>query len=124
MKTDPTPPAASQKQSPSAAKMTVRKRLGDLESVDVDKIVKAVSRCCDGLDRVDPMTVATRTIGGLFDGATTQELDRLSIQTAAAHIAEEPEYSRLAARLLNTYIHKEVWNQDIHSFSQSIAAGQ
>ena len=51
------------------------------------------------------------------------ELDRLSIQTAAGLIAEEPEYSRLAARLLATYIDKEVTNQDVHSFSQSIAAG-
>ncbi|MCA9553134.1 MAG: ribonucleoside-diphosphate reductase subunit alpha, partial [Myxococcales bacterium] len=61
---------------------------------------------------------------GLYDGATTQELDQLSIQTAAAFIAEEPEYSKLAARLLATYVDKEVRGLDIHSFSQSVAAGQ
>ena len=33
------------------------------------------------------------------------------------------EYSRLAARLLDCYIAKEVMNQDIHSFSQAIATG-
>jgi ribonucleoside-diphosphate reductase alpha chain len=38
-------------------------------------------------------------------------------------IFEEPEYSRLGARLLNQYIEKEVRNQEIHSFSQSIAFG-
>jgi ribonucleoside-diphosphate reductase alpha chain len=48
------------------------------------------------------------TISGLYDGATTRELDELSIQTAAALIAEEPQYARLAARLLATYIDKEV----------------
>jgi ribonucleoside-diphosphate reductase alpha chain len=69
------------------------------------------------------MRVATRTISGLYDGATTSELDRLSIQTAAALIAEEPHYGKLAARLLATYIEKEVHNQEIHAFSQSIAAG-
>ena len=69
------------------------------------------------------MRIATKTISGLYDGATTRELDKLSIQTAAALIVEEPEYSRLAARLLATYIDKEVANQEIHSFSQSIAAG-
>ena len=57
------------------------------------------SRCCVGLTDVDPMRVATRTISGLYDGATTRELDQLSIQTAAAHITEEPQYARLAARL-------------------------
>jgi ribonucleoside-diphosphate reductase alpha chain len=103
--------------------MQVRKRNGDLETADVNKIVRAVSRCCEGLDAVDPLRVATKTISGLYDGATTQELDRLSIQTAAMLIAEEPTYSRLAARLLATYIDKEVSGQEIHSFSQSIAAG-
>lgn len=104
--------------------MRVRKRNGSFEPVDVNKIVRAVARCCPGLGHVDPLRVATRTISGLYDGATTKELDDLSIQTAALLIAEEPEYSRLAARLLTTYIAKEVANQGIHSFSQSIAAGQ
>ncbi len=103
--------------------MRVRKRNGTLEPVNLDKIVRAIARCCRGLANVDAIRVATKTIGGLYDGATTAELDQLSINTAAALIVEELEYSRLAARLLATYIHKEVQNQNIHSFSQSIAAG-
>jgi len=102
--------------------MRVKKRDGRLEPVDVGKIVKAVERCCPGLDKVDSMRIATRTISGLYDGATTAELDRLSIQTASSLIAEEPQYSSLAARLLCTYLDKEVQNQDIHSFSQSVRA--
>ncbi|MDE2511282.1 MAG: ribonucleoside-diphosphate reductase subunit alpha, partial [Elusimicrobia bacterium] len=103
--------------------MQVRKRSGSLEPVDVNKIVRAVARCGQGLENVDVLKIATKTIGGLYDGATTKELDNLSIQTSALLIAEEPEYSRLAARLLTTYILKEIENQDIHSFSQSISAG-
>lgn len=103
--------------------MRVTKRNGSTEPVDVMKIVRAVERCCPGLSDVDPLRVATKTISGLYDGATTRELDRLSIQTAAALIVEEPQYSKLAARLLATYIDKEVRNQEIHAFSQSIAAG-
>jgi ribonucleoside-diphosphate reductase alpha chain len=106
-----------------ATAMRVKKRNGDSEPVDVNKIVKAVSRSAAGLTRVDSMRVALKTIGGLFDGATTQALDQLSIQTAASLIAEEPEYSRLAARLLATLIEKEVMHQDVHSFSQSIGLG-
>ena len=103
--------------------MRVQKRNGDLEPVDVNKIVRAVALCAHGLDAIDPLRVATRTISGLYDGATTAELDRLSIQTAAALTAEEPEYSKLAARLLSVYIGKEVRQQDIQSFSQSIKFG-
>ena len=118
---EPTPPSGEA--AAEAVGMRVKKRNGALEPVDVNKIVRAVQRCGIGLDSVDPMRVATRTISGLYDGATTAELDQLSIQTAASLTAEEPQYSRLAARLLATYIDKEVTNQDIQSFSQSIKHG-
>ncbi|MER7003778.1 ribonucleoside-diphosphate reductase subunit alpha [Dactylosporangium sp. NPDC000555] len=103
--------------------MQVRKRDGDLEPVDVNKIVKAVERWVGDLDEIDPLRVATKTISGLYDGATTAELDKLSIQTAAELIGEEPQYSRLAARLLASFVDKEVRGQGIASFSQSIRYG-
>ena len=118
----PEQPLGGSTVAPSTA-MHVRKRHGGYETADVMKIVRAVERSSGGLENVDPLRVATRTISGLYDGATTQELDELSIRTAASLIAEEPEYSRLAARLLNVYIDKEVHNQDIHSFSQSVRMG-
>lgn len=103
--------------------MRVTKRNGSSEAVDINKIVKAISRCTYNLPNVDTLRIATKTISGLYDGATTKELDKLSIQTSASLIFEEPEYSKLGARLLNQYIEKEVRNQEIHSFSQSIAFG-
>ena len=108
----------------TAPVMQVRKRNGGLEPVDVNKIVRAVQRSAHGLTHIDPMRVASKTIGGLFNGATTRELDSISIQTSAALIAEEPEYSRLAARLLHATIMKEVAGQNIYSFSQSIELGR
>jgi ribonucleoside-diphosphate reductase alpha chain len=105
------------------ARMHVRKRNGDTEPVDVNKIVRAIDRKAVGLTDVDPMRVATKTISGLYDGATTAELDRLAIQTAAEMTGEEPQYSRLAARLLAGYIAKEVKNQGIASFSQAVTLG-
>jgi ribonucleoside-diphosphate reductase alpha chain len=108
---------------PGPVAMQVTKRSGDREPVNLDKIVRAVTRCCDGLADVDPMRVALKTIAGLYDGASTRELDELSIRTAASFIAEEPEYSKTAARLLAGYIDKEVQGLGIYSFSQSIRHG-
>lgn len=108
---------------PTATAMSVTKRNGGREPVDLNKIVRAVQRSCEGLHAIDPMRVATRTISGLYDGASTRELDELSIRTAALLTAEEPEYSRLAARLLASYIAKEVTGQEIHAFSQSVTRG-
>jgi len=115
--------AARQSEETAQTTMRVTKRNGGSEAVDINKIVRAISRCTPHLPNVDVMRIATKTISGLYDGATTRELDKLSIQTAASLIFEEPEYSRLAARLLNQYIEKEVHNQEIQSFSQSIAFG-
>ena len=103
--------------------MRVKKRDGSLEPVDVTKIVERVNRCCQGLIQVDPLRVATKAISGLYDGASTKELDNLCIQTASLLIGEDPEYSRLAARLLSTYIDEEVKSQKIGSFADSIQNG-
>ena len=116
-------PATPAPDSALETRMRVTKRSGARERVDVNKIVRAVGRCAVGLGHVDALRVATKTISGLYDGATTRELDQLSIQTAAALIAEQPEYGKLASRLLATYIDKEVQAQEIHAFSQSVAAG-
>ena len=103
--------------------MRVTKRNGTVEPVDLNKIVNAVARASEGLLGVDPMRVATRTISALADGASTRELDELSIRTAAGLIVEEPNYSRLASRLLATIIDKEVRNQNIPWFSESVRVG-
>ncbi len=116
-------PVSRKKHSSTQTQMRVQKRDGSFEEADLNKIVRAINRCCSGLNDVDALRIATRTIAGLYDGATTKELDELSIQTAASFMADEPEYSFLAARMLSTFIEKEVSNQNIWSFSQSIEEG-
>ncbi|MGI4853553.1 MAG: ribonucleoside-diphosphate reductase subunit alpha [Janthinobacterium lividum] len=117
---DLTPSFPARDETPT---MHVKKRNGSLETVDVNKIVRAVQRCSHGLSHVDAIRIASKTIGGLYDGATTRELDAISIDTAASLIAEEPQYSKLAARLLLATIIKEVAGQNLHSFSQSVEYG-
>lgn len=103
--------------------MRVKKRDGTLEPVNVNKIVNVVIACSSRLKDVDPMRVATKVISGLYDGATTKELDQLCIQTASLLIGEEPEYSKLAARLLARFIDEEVHNQNIRNFFDSVKVG-
>ena len=103
--------------------MRVTKRSGAHEPVDLNKIVRAISRCAAGIADVDPMRIALKTIAGLYDGATTRELDELSIRTASSFMVDEPAYSKLAARLLAAFVDKEVEMQGVYSFSQSIRLG-
>jgi ribonucleoside-diphosphate reductase alpha chain len=103
--------------------MRVRKRDGRLEAVDVTKIVRRVTQNAEDLRFVDSYKIAIKAISGLYDGATTKELDNLCIQTAAMLITEEPQYSKLAARLLGLYVDEEVRNLGINSFAESITHG-
>ncbi|NBT59739.1 hypothetical protein EBT16_13240 [bacterium] len=84
--------------------MHVIKRDGSREEVKIEKILHAVNRACRGIPNVEALDIAKRTISGLHDGSTTEELDNLSIATAVMLMAEEPNYSKVAARTLSESI--------------------
>ncbi|MEO7658989.1 MAG: ATP cone domain-containing protein, partial [Pyrinomonadaceae bacterium] len=55
---------ARQNDNSAQTSMQVRKRNGSLEPVDINKIVRAISRCTETLPNVDVMRIATKTISG------------------------------------------------------------
>jgi hypothetical protein len=93
--------------------MNVLKRNGTFEPINLQKIIKAISRAAEGIDHVNPHRVAAKTIANVYDGVSTAELDQRSIETAASLIAEEPNYSKLAPALLLEVIRKELERQGI-----------
>lgn len=103
--------------------MRVRKRNGTLVEVHPEKITSLVERCCHGLTIVDPKLVANKALSGLYDGVSTTELDKLLMQTAAMMISDDPEYSKLAARLLNHFVEDEVVTLGVRSFLDSARYG-
>ncbi|RKN40490.1 ribonucleoside-diphosphate reductase subunit alpha [Streptomyces hoynatensis] len=74
-----------------------------------------------------PDTEAERVLAavrrGLRPEADAAEARALAVEAAAGLIAEEPAYSRLAARLLTLAIREEAAGQGAVSFSASIAVG-
>ena len=87
--------------------MQVIKRDGTREEVKIEKILHAVHKACRGLENVEALEIAKRTINGLHEGSTTQELDDLSIANAVMLMADEPNYSKVAARMLANSARKE-----------------
>ncbi|WP_062206746.1 ribonucleoside-diphosphate reductase subunit alpha [Streptomyces sp. NBRC 109706] len=75
------------------------------------------------LPATDPARVAAAVERGRHPGSDQAELRELAIEAAAGLIAEEPEYSRLAARLLTLAIREEAAGQGAVSFADSIAVG-
>ncbi len=101
----------------------ITKRNGTSESINLDKIYKSISTSSEGLEGVDTLDVARRTISGIYEGDTTEKIDKISIQTASNLISTNPDYSYLATILLSKYIKKEVVNGGINTFSDFISSG-
>ena len=89
--------------------MKVIKRNGHEEAVKFDKILARIKKQMYGLNTefLDPFIVAQQVIQGLFDGITTQQLDTLAAETAASLTTTHPDYSKLAARISVTALHKD-----------------
>ncbi len=100
----------------------VLKRDGSKATLDPETIRGDILRSCEGYPDVEGDLIAGKVVSGLHGGVSTRDIDLLSVQTAAALIAEDPQYARVAARLMSTYIGKEVANQGIASFTDSIRA--
>jgi len=88
--------------------MEVTKRDGSKEKVKLDKILNRIKKQCYGLnmDYIEPMEIAKKVIHGLYDGISSEELDVLAAETAAALTPSHPDYSILAARISVTSLHK------------------
>lgn len=102
--------------------MQIKKRDGSLEPVDFNKILKAITRFSETIPDIDPVKIAQKIVNGVYDGISTHQIDHLAVQTAASLIADDPNYSQLAARLLAKCIEKEANSNKngIYSFSQSM----
>ncbi|MFI8960917.1 ribonucleoside-diphosphate reductase subunit alpha [Streptomyces sp. NPDC053493] len=75
------------------------------------------------LPDADPGKVAAAALRGRHAGSDEAELRELATEAAAGLIAEDPAYSRLAARLLTLTIAEEAAGQGATSFAASVAVG-
>ncbi|MGA5192149.1 ribonucleoside-diphosphate reductase subunit alpha [Streptomyces exfoliatus] len=75
------------------------------------------------LPDTDPGKVAAAALRGRSAASDEAELRELATEAAAGLIAEDPAYSRLAARLLTITIADEAAGQGAVSFSASVATG-
>ena len=87
--------------------MRVRKRSGHEEDVHFDKIKDRLLLLAGELTSVEVTKIAIDVIGKLYDGVTTEEIDRLAGETSASMSTEHPDYGTLAARILASNLHKE-----------------
>src|SRR3989344_5009400 len=94
----------------SPSNIFITKRDGQKEIWNADKINRSIERACKGLS--DPVAmvvqVATDTRLMLYDGITTYEMDRATIDAAVQNIKNDTEYDKIAVRLLLKTIYRKV----------------
>ena len=90
--------------------INVVKRDGTKESFDANKINAAILKACEGLpDQISKVVqVATELQLTLFDGITTEQLDEAVIQTVLQNVKDDPDYDKIAARLLLKTVYKQI----------------
>jgi ribonucleoside-diphosphate reductase alpha chain len=91
----------------------VKKRDGNLEKLDFNKINKSAERATNGFKNVSASEIVLDASLGLFDGISTIDIDKALILSARAKIEREPEYSYVAASLLLNSLYKEVFGAGV-----------
>ncbi len=88
----------------------VVKRDGSREPFDANKINLALVAASEGLpDQISKVVqVASEVQLTLFDGITTEQLDEAVINTALQNVKDDPDFDKIAARLLLKTIYKKV----------------
>lgn len=88
----------------------VVKRDGSREPFDANKINLALVEASEGLpDQIAKVVqVASEVQLTLFDGITTEQLDEAIINTALQNVKDDPDFDKIAARLLLKTIYKSV----------------
>ncbi len=90
--------------------MTVKKRSGEIEKFDADKINKVLEWACTGIADTSFEEVAMNANLSFFDGISSKDIHNTLIEAASGLISEEkPQYQYVASRLLNYQLRKEVW---------------
>lgn len=90
--------------------ITVKKRSGKVESLNLDKIHKVLTWACEGITGVSVSEVALKSQLKFFDGIETSQIHETLIKTAADLISEEsPNYQYVAGNLLNYELRKRAW---------------
>lgn len=87
--------------------MKVQKRNGNCEPVMFEKITARVRKLCYELDpNVDACMIAQKVIQGVYDGVTVSQIDELAAETSAFMSTHHPDFSKLAARISVSNLHK------------------
>lgn len=88
----------------------VVKRNGRKESIDLEKIHKVLDWACEGISGVSVSDIEMKAKILFYDGITSEEIHQTLVNACSDLISETtPNYSKVAARLINFDLRKKVY---------------
>lgn len=95
--------------------MKVIKRNGSEEVFSTKKLKEAIARAIEGYEEViDAGEVAEATKRNLFDGISTEDIDKAVVMTMKARIEKDPAYAYGTAKMFLNSVYKEVIGDDLN----------
>ncbi|MFU2508808.1 class 1a ribonucleoside-diphosphate reductase subunit alpha [Pseudoalteromonas sp. ASV78] len=92
--------------------LSVSKRDGRKESLDLDKIHRVIAWAAEGLNNVSVSQVELKSHIQFYDGIRTEDIHETIIKAAADQISKEsPDYQYLSARLAVFHLRKKAYGQ-------------
>ena len=92
--------------------ISVIKRSGKSEPLDINKLHVMVEAACEGLAGVSVSQVEMNSKIQFFDGITTEQIQQILVNSASNLIdLEHPNYQFVAARLMLFALRKQVYGK-------------
>ncbi|MAE82136.1 MAG: ribonucleoside-diphosphate reductase subunit alpha [Flammeovirgaceae bacterium] len=95
-------------------KLTIKKADGGVTLLDMGKLKRTIERALNGYDKdcsVD--LILKETVRNLFDGMSTEDVDRALVLSSICFIEKHYNYGKVAARLFFQRIYKEAMGESI-----------
>jgi ribonucleoside-diphosphate reductase alpha chain len=92
--------------------ITVTKRSGNKEDLDIEKLHRVVIWATEGITGVSASNIEIKSHIQFYNGITTRNIQETLIKATADLITEEtPNYQFVAGRLINYHLRKEVYGK-------------
>lgn len=93
-----------------SSQISVKKRDGETEKFNIEKIHKVINWAIDGISDVSLSNIEINAKLNMIDNISSKEIHQVLIESAANLITlETPNYQFVASRLLNYQLRKDVW---------------
>ncbi|MFB6226554.1 MAG: ribonucleoside-diphosphate reductase subunit alpha [Candidatus Paceibacteria bacterium] len=98
--------------------LMITKRSGEKEEFSEEKLRNSIEKFAEGLDEVEVDKVLKQCRTELYEEIETERIQHSLVLAARSFIEEEPQYSKLAARILYDTLYKDVIGHDTIDYDQ------